>query len=714
MPLLPTQNMNTNVADLGQGPSIARSSQVWDAVAKVGDGVLNFSSELAAKRKQAETTSYITQNSNELERAVSDKETELAAKYTGDPTGASSEMNEFINSWYEEKSQNAPNDDAKALWEQKFADHSNTIGMRADAWENKKRAEWQVGQQDDSTRKDAQHLALKPDPVKAAQFMANNAEMVKSGVGLWYNETEAKDRVNKNGATIAKSLMEGLEANKQYSQGLNIFEGKDPNAKIILSNMTPEQIGSYKDRFQKLSQAEAEVSKHALNMKANDVQSAYMQGMNVPDESFQSLVSQSASLKPEDRAVFLDNLKVSKTYGDVLSGMKKLPVEELDKYAGFSINHGQDIFNLSSRTKLSEEYQKAAAKIIDQRKNSPSDFWASNDQDVKMASMAAMDPKNTGAMDAYSKLISAKKLADKSSSTQVLTTEMSKNYSTLLKANNPQAANTFRNSLEAGFGSNFGNVVSDMVKNGHITEDFAMAMHLNDEASRESAFSSIINKKAIDSAYETRADKVKGEESDIFTDPEVMSIKQAITANSGSAKDLWANNGLDSIVKLEFKNARVNGMSFEDAKKAAIKKVVSSNFSVATSGKSSIPLMGKYKDMRSDAEDFMDTASSTTVLSQLNLQTPKSYLDHGQLTDKAPAEMHSRYLTELSQNGKWILNDAQNGLKLIKVNPNGKMSLPVDADGKPVEVKFEDMKGFMTKANEKRISQIDRIRKTGL
>lgn len=710
MPFLPQHDLSTQAVDLGQGPSVQRAGDAWDAVANVGNKIHNFASQLAEKRKQAEVSSYVNTSSNDFERFVSDKETELQSKFTGDPTGYSSAMNEAINDWSAQKADSAPNSDAKNIWEERFSNFSNAVGMKSNAWENASRVKYQVGQMDDSVTKDAQHLANKPDPALAAQFITNTSQMVNDGVGLYYDKTEASDRMKKYGASTAKALMDGIEANKQYGVGLSIFNGKDPNSKIILDHMTPDQIGSYKDRLIRLQKAEAEVSQHTLNLKADDVKTAYMDGMKVPDDAFNALVEQSKTMKPADRAVFVDNLNMSRHYGTLLNQMKTLPVEDMQKFTTYKADHGQDIFNLASRQKMADEFQKTATKIVDQRKNQAPDFWVSNDQTVKLSSMQAMDVKNPAAMDAYSKTITAKKLADKSSSTQVLTTDMSKHYSTLIKATNSEAANSVAESLQQGFGRDYGNVVNDMVKNQHLTEDYAMAMHVQDPDSRKALFENLINKKKIEIAYDGRADKSKSEENALFSDPKVMGLKQAIIANSGSTKDLWVTNGIDSLLKNEYKANRVNGMNESDSLKSAVKKVIANNFDVATSGKSSIPLMGKYKGMKDDVEGFMDDAVGTHILNKLDLVVPQSYADFGQKAGKSQEEMRSRYLTELSQTGKWILNDAQNGLKLVRPQGNDKISTPMDKNGRPFEVKFDDMKNFMATMEVARQKEIDKLR----
>jgi hypothetical protein len=710
MPLLPTQDINTNAVDLGQGPSIARAGDVWSAVSQVGGKIQNFAAELAYKRKQAETSSYVNTSANDFERFISEKETEYQSQFPGDPTGYAAAMNESMNDWYEQRKESAPNNDAKDLWEQKFANFSQQAGMRADAWENQSRVKYQIGQIDESVRKDQIHLAQKPDTTKAAQFITNTSQMVNDGIGLWYDETEAKKRLNSYSADTVSSLFEGMEANKQYGAGLRLLEGKDPNSQILLNGMDPKQLANYKDRFTKLAQAESEVNKHTLAQKMNDLSTSFMQGIsnNKTKAEYTSLMAQAQSLKPEDRAYFMDNLELSRQYGEQLNALKTLPLDEVSKHMNFSIDHGDEVFNRNSRVKMAEDFQKSAAKIVDQRRNQPTEFWVENDQSIRMLSMAAMSPENTQSMDEFAKRVTAKKIADKTNSPQILTPTMSKGYSTILKGGNPIAADGFRNSLKVGYGNNFGNVVNDMVTNGHITSDMAIAMHLEDEEARTSSFENIINKKAIESAYDTRSDKLKGEETDLFSDSKVIALKQAMIGNSGNAKDLWVTNGIDDLLKLEYKAGRVAGKDIETAKNDAVKKVISNNFDVATYGKSSIPLMGQYRNMRDDVEDFMAESSSTQILSQLNLKLPQSYSDWASKSEKTPQDAQSRYINELSQFGKWQLNPSQNGLRLVKANPNGKLTLPLDEGGNPIEVKFEDMKTFMTKT-QKEDKKIKRV-----
>jgi hypothetical protein len=180
MPLLPTQDVNTNAVDMAQGPSASRAGQAWDQVSRIGNTIQNFGSELAAKRKQSEILSYRSSNKSEFERFKADKHIELKAKYPGDPTGAASEFMEAMNSWGEDSLERAPNDDAKELWSQDFASSSNDAGIEINNWENNKRVSHQVSMIDENIYKDQQHLSMKPDPNTALNMLNNHMDTFSS------------------------------------------------------------------------------------------------------------------------------------------------------------------------------------------------------------------------------------------------------------------------------------------------------------------------------------------------------------------------------------------------------------------------------------------------------------------------------------------------------------------------------------------------------
>jgi hypothetical protein len=693
--LLQTQNINTNAVDLGQGPSVARAGQVYNAIEGVGAKIAGFSEQLAQKRYEAEKKSYISSSANDLERFVSEKETELNAKYTGDPNGLATEMNEALNSWYEERREMAPNDDAKFEWEQRFAEASNNIGQKAISWENKKKVDYQIGLMDNDVLKNGQHLANKPSVEKAAQFITNTQAMVQEGVGLWFDETQAKERLNKYGAAQAKSLMEGLEANKQYGIGMSIFSGKDPNSKIILSNMTPEQIGMYKDRFNKLQQAENEFSKAMFNLEASDISLGLQKGMDIPQDKIEAMVKKSSMLKPEERAVFIDNLNSDLQYNKIIQGMKNLPIEEIQKLQTFSIQRKEnDVFNLKSRTEKQEMFQKVSRELYEARVNNAPEYHYQNDMLVRNLSDRAKDPEDIQSVNQYTQTIVAKQVMDKAANPKVLTEEMSQTYASMLKSENPEmvnkAYNTLRSGMQVGERNYARNAIADMVRNKHLDPVQGMALSLEDSNARATALQNLAKRKDIEETF-SKAKKEEGEDvNEVLRESSVNSFMNAIQAGSKGSENVSVLNGFNELLVLQYKAERVKGASQKEAKNKAISTVIKDNFALVKGRNSQLIIGREYKNKAGDIESFLKDSMSPSYFASLKVKQPEIYDQRMNLIGKG-SEARARYYQDLSQNGEWVLNQAQNGAVLYK--RQGDQRVPVlDEDGNRISIPFDKMK----------------------
>jgi hypothetical protein len=698
MPLLPTQSVNTNAVDLGQGPSIARAGQTWEAVSKVGATLTNFAEQIGQKRKEAELKNFIDVSEKDFERDITNKQTELAAKYTGDPTGYASEINEYMNNWYAERQEMAPRDSVKEVFQQRFNSYTNDVGIKAEAWENEKRAKYQMGQIDLSVKKDAGHLVQNPDPNSAAKFMTKTAEMVNNGVGLFYDQTEAQKLMNKYGAETSTSMFDGMKANKQYKAGLAILEGKHPSSKMLLQYMDPKDIASYKASFQNLQQAENDFSKSMFNLEAKDVSKALQDGVAVSPEKVQSLLARANGLKPEEKAVFMDDLQTDLQYNRALQEMKVAPISEMKKMAGLSIpRDGKDVFNYSSRSEKDAAFRKKASELIDKRQNSPAEYYAMTDKSMALLSEQAKDPSNLPALNEYTKQVVGRKMADGTEgASSILTPDMSKTYGTLLKSDNPQMAEEAFKALSNGMtvkGTNYAqNAIFDMVKNGDLEPAHAMALSL-DSKSRESALANLRSKKTIENEYETVRSglTLKDNANDVLEDPTLNQVKNALIAHSRGNEGLSVSHGLTELVTLEYKAGVAKGLSTKAAKAAALDKVVHKNLGVAKFGNSQLLLVGPDNIKQKDKiETFMrQSLIPKTLKDEFKIAVPKSYPEQLGLVGKED-EAATRYYTDLYKNGEWVLNEAQNGVTLYKRQSKG-LAKVRDTEGKPVTVLFDSM-----------------------
>lgn len=687
IPHLQTQNISTNSVDLAQGPSIARSDIAAEAWGQLGGTVARIGEQLMEKRKKSDTSSFLNSKKNELARLKATKSTEVGAKYTGDPTGYASEINGSLKEWGDSQTDMAPNDDAKQEWENYLSSYITDSTLADKAKEDRDKAQYHAGLIDEDVFKNRQLLAQQPDPTLALDFMNNTAKSINDGIGLYHNETEAKDKLRKYGADYTGTLLEGFENSKRYGQGLRFLSGQDPESAAFLQYADPKQIQAYKDRFQRLGEQESELSKRVFNSQIGDVSSALMQGMNVPDEVINDMYSKTSFLKPDEKAIVVDNLNSAKQYNAILKDLKTKPISEIRNLSAFEIPRSEgDIFNLNSRQQMASMYQKAASDILNKKVNDGAGFIIENDKTVENLSKQAMDLTNPGAMKEYSTQVVEKQKLDGVLNVKVLDKTMSKVYGSVLTAPNPEAANTAFYSLKTGFGDKFGNVVSELIQNDSITPSHAMAMYLPDDNSRIQSFANIAKKKEIDAAY-SKVSTGRSELSDVFNDSDLQEIKKAVMINDSTNSRLWLNNGIDSLVELEYKNLRANGASEKEAKTAALNKIVKNNLSVANSKNSSVVISKDYIQHKSVIQDYMTESLSQNRLQAMDFKIDPAYINQANILGKDPVESYKK---DLSKNGIWLTNNAQNGVVLAKKTPNGYAKV-LSADGKQIERSFDDM-----------------------
>lgn len=691
IPQLNTQSISTNAVDLGQGPSVARAGMAYEALSQVGGQIANLGATLMAKRKQADTSTFINTRKNELNRLVSEKETELDAKYTGDPTGYAAEMNDFVKSYYEEQKELAPNDDAKTMWDNDFNSYATQIGMNAQAKENKNKAQYQAGLITDDVFKNRQVLAKKADPLLASDFLNNSFKSVNDGIGLYYNETEAKEMKRKIGSDYAGTLLEGFENSKQYGAGLRFLNGQDPDGKAVLEYTDPKQIQAYKDRFSRLAEQENEISKRLFNTEVSNVTMGLLEGKDLKDE-LNSLISKAQFLPNDEKALVLDNLSQAKQYNDVLKDLKTIPLDQIQNISNFEIPRDEnDVFNLQGRKQMSAMFQKAARDLIQYRNNDGASFIVANDQEARIAAgMASID--NPQAMSNYKNLVKEKQKVNNINNIKILDKSLSKQYAEILSSPNTKASNAAVQNLKLGYGEDFGKVVSEMISNGHIKDNtLAISFFMPDTDSRQVYLDNIKNKKEIEDSYKRLPKEYKTGLADMFTDNEVLALQKSITSVAKSGNNLWIKNSLEAGMELNYKALASQGKSPKEAKEISI-QMLAGNFTTANAGRSSVIIPKEFQNYKSNIEDFMDASLSQDKLFKMDIQVPEEYANDPKLNGKDQQEIKERYIKELSQQGVWSSNGDQNGAKLTKLNKYGQPVEVIDSKGKPIERTFSEMR----------------------
>lgn len=710
MPLLPTQDVNVNAVDMGQGPSSAKAGQVWDQVGRVGAIVQNFASDLAHKRKQSETLSYINSNKSEFERFKADKQIELEAKYPGDPSGASSEFLESMNSWGENSFTTAPNDDAKEAWTQEFASRSNDAGIHINNWEASKRVNHQVSLVDQNIYKDQQHLSEKPDPNTALSMLNNHMETINSNRGILFNDEQALEKGRKTGSAITGSLMNGLLDSKQYGAALSIVNGKHPHSKTILENMSPDEISNTRAKAERLQQTQNEFSKSIFKKQIGDISASLQNGDKVNKADIQNAMSKMASLDQEERAYAQDDLMHDIKYNELLNTIKEEGIQNAQSLTGLAIPRKEgDTFNMKSRLDRESKFKEKAKEIVEQRTNKAPTFWANNDHDFKNLEMMARDTRNPNALKEWTANIITKQEADKSGNVQVMTDEMSKTFASQITSKNPEfselAYQTLKNGTKVGDKDYFNNAIGDMVKSKDIQPIHAMAMYMDDDRTRKDLMGAIKNQPEIEKAWTTYKENNSDSKrilKELPMDKEIQSLYKAVAVADPKGDRTWLANTMNETMALAYKDGIVNKqLSPEQAKDRAI-SVIRDNFSVAHSGRSAVLIPKQYETKRTTIEDFMDSSLDMKNLKSMDIGIDSSYMEKFYQTGKDgkrvefkmdSPELLAKYKEDIKKSGQWITNDSQNGAYLVKQNIDGSYAPVRDGKGNRIEMKFEEMRG---------------------
>jgi hypothetical protein len=687
IPQLNTQSISTNAVDLGQGPSVTRAGVASGALGQIGDQLMNLGSNLMAKRKQAETSTFVNTKKNELNRMIAQKETELDAKYTGDPTGYSAEMGDFLKGYYEEQKDLAPNDEAKLMFDNEFNSFSTQVGLNAQAKENKRKAEYQSGLITEDAFKNRQVLAQKPDTILATDFLNNSLKSVNDGIGLYYNETQAKELKRKIGTDYAGTLLEGFESNKRYSEGLRFLNGKDADGAIMLGYTDPKQIQAYKERFTRLAEQEVELSKRVFNTSVNDLSTALMQGLEVKQEVFNSVANQAQFLKPEERALVLDNLNNAKQYNQMLNDLKTMPIDKIREKAVFEIPRAEgDIFNLTARQNMALMYKNAATDMLNKKLTDGASFAIKADSTIENLSEQAKDINDIDSMKEYSTKVIQRQKMDGISNIKVLDDSLANTYGAMLKSKNTEASFTAFNNLKQGYGDNFGLVVSDLISKKQIEPERAMAMYLSDPNSIKKSFSNIDKAKEIKIEFDK-----KGSDSDlnkIYEDDSISDFKRSLAVNDPYQNNLWIGNGVDNLIKLEYQSGIVDGLSHKEAKSRAIENILTKNIQIAKSKNSQVILTKDHIPYKSRIEDFMSDYLNKQNIHKQEFKISDTYKEKVRMADID--DVTGYFNNDLSKNGVWITNDSQSGATLRLKTSDGYAPI-LDKQGKPVEIKFNDM-----------------------
>jgi hypothetical protein len=159
--------------------------------------------------------------------------------------------------------------------------------------------------------------------------------------------------------------------------------------------------------------------------------------------------------------------------------------------------------------------------------------------------------------------------------------------------------------------------------------------------------------------------------------------KSFLTGTNSSARLNVVNSISDAVMLQARRDMVSSGDDAETVVKNAYDKTIKNQFYFEGGGNSRVLVpkaVGGIAMEEGTVSDFLRQNSSPEGLKTLAISVPKSH------------ENETKYLEQLSENGRWVTNGQMNGLELKIRDPRSGSYLPVyDKSGKPIEKSYQDI-----------------------
>jgi len=533
-----------------------------------------------------------------------------------------------------------------------------------------------------------QTILKKPDTMMAAGLFKSQLDMIDAQTGVSYDRAQAEKLKMDIGTQYADSLLDGMLANKQFGAGNKFLNGEDRAGGEFLKYVDADKLGHFKARFKAGQDEQNLISKSIINKQLGDYKEALMSGAKVDSSVGASIRSSLASLPEAERSYINDDIATAERINQNLQTLKALPLSQAEALVAAKVVPQDDgtSFNLQSRNEAQSTYIKQAQAVIKQRRENPVQFYLENDKDIQSAALQAADIKNPQGMSNYVEMVRAKQQADGIPMKKILTEQAATNYKTMLTAKNAKLAVDAESSLRQGYGKHFDTMMADLAKDEKF-QPYAVALSVNNPETKVEMLNKIHNEKQINEVFKQTGYK----ESDVkkaFEDSTYQQFLGASASADPTSGNAWVRNGIGKLIDLSVKESIASGTEPKEARKMAIKKIITDNYDVVQARNSSVIIPKKFRAADS-VDNFIISSNQTSTYKALNVLTPKNYGDT--LPDAATTDLDQRYLQDLAKNGTWVSNETQDGMYLTKKRNDGTLEKVMNNEGKMIEVKFNQM-----------------------
>lgn len=462
-----------------------------------------------------------------------------------------------------------------------------------------------------------------------------------------------------------------------------------PEMTGILNSLTPVQKENFLQRIQNELKTKEGMRAQDLNAKINNLTEAALDGVPVPKETVQEVLSNIDSmttLPDVARKTMKDTVLSAVQVGQAASLMAKTNPSnwaEITKVVDkLGDAQGGDIFNYANRKRHVQELSRAMSAILKERQDDPVGFVLKHVPETQIAAKAAADGKPEGVQPYLNAIIGAQKsLGIPESQQKILpksqAVELGQKFES---ATSPQETVFLVQNLKNTYGKEYTRAIMEIAGKNDNVKDLALMGYTSSPEAELKIASNIKNRRAIRDEWSKRNPTSEKSFNNFIS--RSLDKYRAPLANSFADGASALGNAFFEQVKTEAqRQMNMNpGMGNIASVENAVEEIVGKNFNVVRGGKTEIitpKTVGGRPVDPSLVSGFIDHYSQPENIKSLGVYTP---------TNQRPELWHA----ELASRARWVMNPTMTGL-VMAYEKGGQMMVVVDKNKRPIERSLEQV-----------------------
>jgi hypothetical protein len=478
-----------------------------------------------------------------------------------------------------------------------------------------------------------------------------------------------------------------------------------PELSAVMSGMDPKHKADWIDRLRSKALAESAMKLSELNAQVNGFEQVAMSGAKYEDKAVAQIKEQingNPHLSVTARKRMMDAVNTADTvnkqvqlladtprskWGEVSAGFDdkiNLSQNYAAKFDSKMADAGSDFAIQANRLQAKEKFNKYAKQIAAYQDQHAAEYVLQTDKNVQLLYQASKSGQPSDVQNYVSASLQKQSYLGIAPENRKVLPDVASSSDLLKNMPNGYEASNHLNKLQAMYGPYFPKAMAEMTAHDQSLGKYMTMVYAPPQVRAELG-DAIKNEKAINEAFQ----KVPGYDALNSSIKNMSALKmeqvqKALLNGSSNSGRLNVVNSMTEAIQLQARrDAMTPGTDPAQAVEKAYKRTIDSQFMFASGGQSAALVPRQIGPMRMEegiVDAFLRAHSTKDGVKELNLGVPGTYKDA------------DHYAEAVSREGRWVTNEAFDGLSLKLRDPDNGQFMPVlDKFGKPVEVKYQDI-----------------------